>query len=204
MLIAVAPYTRLAYLFYRVLSALGMHRDLWQITWLGDEIFQVAFLVAIIQLMERRPLASIGLCHPGLMDLIWGIGAFAIISLGSELWSFAIPLSEDAHSQVAQWTSQWASQSGAWRITLVVSASIFEEFYFRGYLIERVQEITGSVLVGVVVGTALNLYIHSTYWSAYYVASIAFDQLALALLYLWRRSVATCIVTHFLLDAAFV
>ena len=61
------------------------------------------------------------------------------------------------------------------------------------------------MLVGIAVATSpLNLYVHSTYWDASYVAKIAFDQLALALLYLWRRSVATCIVTHFLLDAAFV
>jgi membrane protease YdiL (CAAX protease family) len=181
-----------------------MHRDLWQITWLFDEIVQISLLVAIVLVIERRPLASAGVRAPGLMDLVWGIAAFAIISLGSELWSFAIPLSQGAHSQVAEWTSQWASQSQAWRITLVVSASIFEEFYFRGYLIERGEEITGSVLVSIAVATALNLYIHSTYWNASYVAPIAFNQFALALLYLWRRSVATCIVTHFLLDAAFV
>lgn len=181
-----------------------MHRDLWQITWLFDEILQVALLAAIVLAMERRPLASVGVRVPGLMDVIWGIAAFAIISLGSELWSSIIPLSEGANSQVTQWAAQWSSESQAWRITLVVSASIFEEFYFRGYLIERVDEISGNVVIAIIVATALNLYIHSTYWSASYVATIAFDQFALALLYLWRRSVATCVVTHFLMDAGFV
>ena len=36
------------------------------------------------------------------MNMVWGIAAFVIISLGSELWSFAIPLSQGAHSQVAE------------------------------------------------------------------------------------------------------
>jgi uncharacterized protein len=202
--IAIAPYTCLRFHFRPALSMFGVHNNLLQINALASQTFQVALLVMIILVLERRPLASLGVRQPKLSDLVWGILGFAIIHIGSTVWSFAVLPYGGAHSQLAEWASQWAAQSPVWRFTLVVCASFFEEFYFRGYLIERVEEITGSMAAGSFVGTAVDLYIHSTYWNARYVASIAFDQFSLALLYLWHRSVATCIIAHFLLDAPFI
>jgi membrane protease YdiL (CAAX protease family) len=153
----------------------------------------------IVLFWEQRPLASIGVHPPNELDLAWGIGAFAVIEVGYIFWSAALPLAsvEPARTQLAA----WASQSEPWKIILAICASFFEETYFRGYVIERVEEITGSINIGVSLGTAVDLYIHSVYWDTSVVISIAFVEVSLALLYLWRRRVASCVIAHFLMDA---
>ncbi len=199
MLIAIAPYTRLTYLLYDGLRRLGVRDNLWQIGAFGIELVQVGVLIAIVVLWERRTLGSVGIRKPGLADLGWGVLAFTVIAVGSALsFSLLAPgASRSVHSQLAA----WETPSTGWRIALAISVAFFEELYFRGYVIERVKEISGSMVVGVLIGTVADLYIHSTYWDASYVAAIAFSQISLALLYVWRRSVAPCVIAHFLMDA---
>lgn len=199
MMIAIAPYSRLTYLLYFALRRVGINDNLWQIGAFGIELLQVAALIAIVICWERRPLSSIGLRRPALGDLGWGILAYPIIGVGSAL-SFSL-LSPGASRSVHSQLAAWETPSTGWRIALAISVPLFEELYFRGYVIERVKEISGSVVVGVLLGTAVDLYIHSTYWDASYVVAIAFAQVALALLYVWRGSVAPCVVAHFLMDA---
>jgi membrane protease YdiL (CAAX protease family) len=200
MLIAVAPYTRLIFPLYQALRALGVNEHLWQISEAGVHSVQVALLVLIVLFWEERPLASCGMLPPELSDLKWGVLAFMIIVVaGRVLWSPGTLPPESVKSAQAQ-LDTWASLSGPWKIILAISASFFEELYFRGYVIERVEEITGSMALGAIVGTALDLYIHSVYWETSFLISIALDQFSLALLYLWRRSVASCTIAHVLID----
>jgi membrane protease YdiL (CAAX protease family) len=200
MLIAVAPYTRLTLHFDRAFRELGIHDNLWQIRQVAGFSIQVALLVVIVLFWEQRPLASVGVHPPNEIDLGWGIAAFAIIEVGYIFWSAAtLPLLsvEATRTQLAA----WASQSEPWKIILAICGSVFEETYFRGYVIERVEEITGSMNIGVFLGTAVDLYIHSVYWDTSVVISIAFVEVSLALLYLWRRSTVSCVIAHFLMDA---
>ena len=201
MFVAVAPYSRLILYPYRALRALGVRDDLWQITSFGLFVVQVAFLVAIVLFWEQRPLASFGVRPPKLSDLGWGFLAFVIIAGGDVFWSYAtLPPGGATQAQHAQ-VATWVSQPESWKITLFISASFFEEFFFRGYVIERVEEITGSMALGAILGITGDLYLHSAYWDTSFVIFLAFGQLSLALLYLWRRSVAPCIIAHFLIDA---
>jgi membrane protease YdiL (CAAX protease family) len=198
MLIAVAPYTRLTLHLDRALRELGIHDNLWQIREVACFSIQVALLAMIVLFWEQRPLASIGVHPPKEIDLGWGIAAFVIIEVGYIFWSATLPpVAESAQTQLAR----LASQSVSWKILLFICGAFFEETYFRGYVIERVEENTGSMNIGVFLGTAVDLYLHSVYWDTSAVISIAFAQVSLGLLYLWRRSVITCVIAHFLLDA---
>jgi uncharacterized protein len=198
MLIAIAPYSRLTYLLYFALRRIGINNDLWQISEFGIQLFQVALLIVIVMCWERRPVASVGMRWPAAVDLGWGMLAFVIIEIGDTV-SFQT-FAPQATSSLQYQHVQWAMSSAPWGIALAGSASLFEEMFFRGYVIERMKEISGSTVLGVALGTAVDLYIHSTYWDASYVAAIAFAQVSLAMLYVWRRSVAPCIVAHFLMD----
>ena len=199
MLIAIAPYTRLTYLLYDALRSFGVNDNLWQTSAFGEQLSQVAVLIAIVKWWERRTLASMGVRRPTAPDLRWGIVAFVVIELGDRV-SFQI-IDPEAYKSAQYQLLSASTESESWRIALAVSASLFEEMFFRGYVIERAKQTSGSVVVGLLAGTAVDLYIHSTYWDASYVAAIAFAQIALALLYVWRRSVTPCVVAHFLMDA---
>ena len=200
MLIAVAPYTRLTLHLDQALREIGLHDNLWQISMVAGFSIQVALLVVIVLSWEQRPLASIGLHEPELIDLGWGIVAFAIIEVGDNFWSAATLPPEAAESARTQ-LATLSSQSESWKIILFICGAFFEESYFRGYVIERVEELTGSLNFGVFLGTAVDLYIHSVYWDTSLVISMAFGLVSLGLLYLWRRSVITCVIAHFLLNA---
>jgi membrane protease YdiL (CAAX protease family) len=161
---------------------------------------QVALLIVIVLFWERRPLASFGVRPPRLIDLRWGLVAFVIIRAGDVFfWSpAALPpiVAERAQAQLAS----WPSQSEPLKIVLAALASLFEESYFRGYMIERMEETTGSMAIGVILGTAIDSYLHLAYWDTSLIPYFAFSEISLALVYLWRRSVVPCVIAHFLMD----
>lgn len=112
---------------------------------LGLQWFVTVVLLVFVLLVEDRSLASIGIQRPGaeiLPQVIFGfiiVGGIAVV-----IGLFVTYLDINEPDAVAVFM---VSQPPYWKVITALSAGITEEIVFRGYLIERTLELTGSVVV---------------------------------------------------------
>jgi membrane protease YdiL (CAAX protease family) len=82
----------------------------------------------------------------------------------------------------------------------VLRAAVFEEVCYRGYTIERVQELSGSRVLAFVVSVAGFTLAHAGYWGWGALLIPAFGGVIFAALYLWRRDLTCNMIAHFVAD----
>ncbi|PFH10237.1 CAAX prenyl protease-like protein [Collimonas sp. PA-H2] len=162
----------------------------------------IVFLVlAYVHFVEKRPLASIGLRAPKWTDLptavVFGIvtlaGLIAIINIG--LPALGLQLNGENVSQISN-TPFW------WRVISVVRAAASEEMLFRGYAIERIQELTKSKMAAAIITCIVFTLAHVGPWGWSHILVAGFGGIAFTLLYLWKRNLCLNVIAHFMVDAA--
>ena len=161
----------------------------------------VAVLLAYVFLVERRPLASIGLRRPTWKSFAFGIPA-GIVMVAGIVMIFAVVMPA-LHLKVNQGAMASLLHTPLWfRVLLVLRAAVFEEICYRGYAIERVQELSGSKIVAFLVSVVVFTYAHLGYWGWAQLIVPAFGGIVLGALYLWRRDLASNMIAHFIADGA--
>lgn len=84
-------------------------------------------------------------------------------------------------------------------VLLVAVVAVAEEIIFRGYLILRLKQVTGSTAAAIVLSSLVFAVGHGYEGSAG-VITVGFMGLAFALVYVWTGSLVAPIVMHFLQD----
>ncbi|MFC7251506.1 CPBP family intramembrane glutamic endopeptidase [Halomicroarcula sp. GCM10025324] len=79
---------------------------------------------------------------------------------------------------------------------IVVTAVVTEEILWRGYPIERLTELTGSVWVGAGVSGVVFLAVHFPAWGIVGAVPQAVFTLVLVGVYVWSRNVVACMISH--------
>ena len=162
----------------------------------------IALLFLYGRVIEDRPLSSIGFRRLRLWDLPIGIGAGVITLLGFAGIYFrvfpALHLSESHQVNQLLATPLW------WRCISVVRAAVGEEVLFRGYAIERGQELTKSMAAVSVLSWFVFTIEHVGTWGWPHLILAGFGGLVLTLLYVWRRNLWTNILMHFIVDGVAV
>jgi membrane protease YdiL (CAAX protease family) len=159
-----------------------------------------AVLVLIIRFGEHLPLASIGLKPLGwrlaLAGIMIGIGLLALITVTLQLLpAFGISVARSA----AEAKAIIALPLGT-RMVIVITAGIVEETFFRGYPIERLGAVFGSLPFAGLLSLVIFAAAHISSWGMTQ-AVIAFMVGAfLTLLYLWRRNLLLNIIAHIVTD----
>jgi uncharacterized protein len=99
-------------------------------------------------------------------------------------------------SGVAMYASlpKWLDWSG------LLANGIAEEAGFRGYAIERIEELTGSTLLGASAPFIVNVLVHVPVWGFHGMLMKAPILLLLVVLYLWRRNLPACALAHVMID----
>jgi len=157
------------------------------------------FMLAIVILLlvrfgERRPLTSLGIgTSPWWKTLLGGLATFAVCMV------VAVVL-----AQLTHYTGGAAGKAfeklPTWLMTLtVVRAGIVEEICYRGYAITRLEELTGSRFVALVVPLVIFGLGHWTGGWANIVIAVALGGI-LAGFFLWRRDLVANMTGHFLVD----
>ena len=170
----------------------------------GREAFfwGLAALVLLYSLMvEGRGPASWGLRRPNWWSLLFGVGGAAVTLAG--VGGLIAYLTMQFHLEHnAEALKKLMDLSYGQRALLVLRAAVVEEFLFRGYGIERLQELTGSRFIAGIVTLAAFTLAHLAYsgWTQLLFAGSA--GLVLTVLYLWRRDLFSNMIAHFLTDAA--
>jgi membrane protease YdiL (CAAX protease family) len=150
--------------------------------------------------VERRPLSSIGFRALGLKDGILAIvaGILILASLAFMLLVVFPALHWSESSQIAS-----ISRLPYWlNVLIVVRAAVSEEILFRGYPIERLEELTGSRAVAGVVTCAVFTLDHISFWGWHHMFIAGLAGAALTILYLWRRNIRVNMIAHFIVDAS--
>jgi membrane protease YdiL (CAAX protease family) len=151
---------------------------------------------------ERLPLISIGFRRPTWKSVVFGVLAAVVVTAIMVLqFAVVIPLlhlSPDA----AMAKQQAILKTPFWyRVLLVLRAAVVEEILFRGYLIEKVRQLSGSTALAVVVSVAAFTYAHLRGWGAVHLIAVGASGMVFSLLYVWRRDLPSNMVGHFLSDA---
>lgn len=154
-----------------------------------------------VVLVERRSLKLIGFRRPTWKTLVFGIGAAIVLFASEPLIAVAMVhfhLNPQAGSGAAHTLT---SQPYWYKMLLVTRAALAEEVVFRGYAIERLEELTGSKTVAVLVSTVVFVLAHLAYWGWAPLIGVSAAGLLLALLYVWRRDLIANMIAHFVIDA---
>lgn len=163
-------------------------------------IYAAAVLVWLV-LVERLPLTSIGFRAP-----TWKTLLFAVVGAVAMLFIFAIHMGVIVrvfHLDTAQILEQQRmifSRPYWFRVLLVLRAAVVEEILFRGYMIEKVRQLTGSAVLAVTVSVLTFTWAHYAGWGLVQLIPACGAGVVLALLYVRRRDLPSNMLAHFLTD----
>ncbi|MGQ9458791.1 MAG: lysostaphin resistance A-like protein, partial [Anaerolineae bacterium] len=166
---------------------------------IAEEWAVTLVLLGIVFLWERQPLASLGIKRMTWRDALWGLAGFIA---GALSFLFTTPL---VHALGLGTTSGGIAQLTqtpiAWRIGVVITAGITEEILFRGYLIERLTDMTGRIALGGGIAYLAFVLLHIPFWGLGGTIQIGVWSLMITALYIWRRNLPACMLMHILNDA---
>jgi membrane protease YdiL (CAAX protease family) len=198
--VAFATAMPLSLMFFP-LSTLLPHLEMVAHAVVGECVFWLiaAILLLLVRVGERRPYSSLGLHPISWSSVRWGL-LFALISL------MLFPLVQTALKAMGMGLSQMNSTNlkalPTWVIVaMAVRAGVVEELLFRGFLLERLEWLSGKAWVGATMSWALFVVIHTKAWSPSHLIYVGIVGALLTGQYLWRRDLTCNIITHVTTDA---
>jgi membrane protease YdiL (CAAX protease family) len=164
---------------------------------------EVCLLLLYVTRIERRPLSSIGLKAPGSKNVGIGIGlGILTIALLGILYLRVLPslhledrVAESKNAADLLATPFW------WRFVSTIRAAVAEEILFRGYPIQRIEELTGSRIAATLISCTVFTAAHLSTWGSSHTLIVAVAALTFSLAYLWRRNLWVNVIAHFMVDA---
>jgi membrane protease YdiL (CAAX protease family) len=164
----------------------------------------VAIVVAVLSVVffcEHNPASSIGLKSLTLQSFAWGLALAAFF-----MYVF---------SPVASWTLRRFRLGGfdkglsqlqglpVWYLVLaVVIGGVAEEILYRGYAVERIATLTGSLWLAGAIPVVVFAVAHVPMWGWGPALATLVSGAILTVFYLWQRDLAACIVAHVVADFA--
>jgi uncharacterized protein len=157
------------------------------------------FLVCYVLFIERRPLSSVGLIRPTWRSLVFGIaGAFAMVAGMALIYMILFPMLGLSTNEP---TMAAVKALPFWfRVLVILRAAVFEEIYYRGFMIERLAELTRRRWLAATVSLTAFTFAHLSGWGWGHLMVAAFGGAILTGLYLLRRDLASTMIAHFLTD----
>lgn len=169
----------------------------WQLVVVNDLLVKwlaTGALFALVVYWERRGLDSIGLDGISWVDVAAGVGVFV---LGAASYVVTTPLVESLGLETTTSGIETLAQLPlALVIAISLTAAFTEEVLYRGYPIERLAELTGSVWIGAAITFLVFTAVHLPFWGLGGTLQIGVNALLLTLLYVWRRNLWACVFAH--------
>ena len=161
----------------------------------------VAILLVYVLFVERRTLSSIGFRKLRPLDILLAIAAGIVMIVGIGVtYSIVFPMLH-LHMNAVEMKSLLATPFW-FRLLLVTRAAVVEETLFRGYPIERIDELTGSRWLAGAISLVAFTIAHLRGWGWAQLIVAGFGGLVLTALYLWRRNTGATMIAHWVADGA--
>ena len=154
----------------------------------------VGALLTFMLFVERRPIASISLKRPNGKDVETALFYWGIAMAWSWLAMMLLPPEQDAG------TASLVALSIPILLGMIVTTAITEEVLFRGYPIERINEITCTTWLGPAVSFMVFLVPHLTFFGPGWLLYHGAGTVMIYVLYLRRRNLIACMLLHFLVN----
>lgn len=202
----IVPFTGL--LLALVVPSIGLTRYLPQVAGFDPMYVREWFwwtLLALVLLyvlaIERRPLASIGFRRPSWRTAVLGILAGIVATIGIAAIVLVVFPRLGLHANTSEMNK--VLQTPFWyRFFLVTRAATTEETLFRGYGVERLNELTGSRWFAGAISWAAFTVAHLSSWGWAQLIVAGWGGMILTVLYLWRRDLISNMTAHWVADAA--
>jgi membrane protease YdiL (CAAX protease family) len=158
-----------------------------------------AILLGYITLVERRPLSSVNLRRPPWKSLGFGVAGGVVMVMGIAFLYIKVlpvlgPTTSESQLDTIRALPLW------FRLALVLRAAFFEELFYRGFVIERLTDLTGLRWLAAVFSLVAFTYAHLGYWGWAHLLIAGFGGCILTGLYLWRRDLTTSMIAHLVTD----
>ena len=202
----IVPFTGL--LLALVVPSIGLTRYLPQVAGFDPMYVREWFwwtLLALVLLdvlaIERRPLASIGFRRTSWRTAVLGILAGIVATIGIAAIVLVVFPRLGLHANTSEMNK--VLQTPFWnRFFLVTRAATMEETLFRGYGVERLNELTGSRWFAGAISWAAFTVAHLSSWGWAQLIVAGWGGMILTVLYLWRRDLISNMTAHWVADAA--
>jgi membrane protease YdiL (CAAX protease family) len=163
-------------------------------------------VLAWLLLCEQRPLSSIGIVGGNYMA--WLIGAALGLTILSTSVISVLQASKAGKAALPEGSEQGLTRlmaTPSWfRWAVVLTAGITEEIMFRGYPIERLAELSGSLWLAALIPLTIFTLAHMGGWTLSHLVGVLFGGGLLTGLYLWQRDLAACMIAHVLIDSLII
>lgn len=149
----------------------------------------VVLLLAFVRRVEDRALASIRLARPTARDVGWAVlfGVTGIVVQMAVTVLFEPPSGN---------LGSLLELSLPVIVALVLTTAVTEEVLFRGYVIERLAELTGRLWPAVVFSLLVFVVPHVGFFGPSWLLTNGPGVALLYVLYVWRRNLVACMVMH--------
>jgi membrane protease YdiL (CAAX protease family) len=186
-----------AVLLIAVLSATSIAKGLPQwVPLIGPHWLVTGVVVAVVLWAEGRGLASIGLEWPSLHDLGWTVVAFVGGTLTFLVTRPLVELLGLSGIGTGGGIRTILSFPIGIVVALSVMAGISEEVLYRGYPIERLSELTGSIWIGAALTVVMFTAAHIPLWGLGGALQIGGWTVVVTVLYVRLRNLPACILMH--------
>jgi uncharacterized protein len=163
-------------------------------------IYAAALLLWLV-LIERLPLSSIGFRWPTWKTLLFAVvGAVAMLIIFALHMGVIVRVFRLDTARILEQQRMIFSRPYWFRVLLVTRAAVVEEILFRGYMIEKVRQLTGSGVSAVAVSVLTFTWAHYAGWGLVQLIPACGAGVVLALLYVRRRDLPSNMLAHFLTD----
>lgn len=181
--------------------------------WLGDpaalrtRVLEQLFLwlllagvLAIVLVWENRPLSSIGV-RPGWVRsvaLAAGLATFVVLVVSPAVMRI---VASGGFGSVESGVAQFASLPLWFKVLAVLTAGVVEETLFRGYALERLAALLGSLWTAAAITLVLFALVHWPVWGTGGVLVVLGTAGVFTLFYVWQRDLVANVVAHVAVDA---
>ena len=163
--------------------------------------------IAVLILRNRRQSAkSVGIVRRGVaLDLVLGVGAMAVAYAFIYAWlivSWVVwpSMTEEMVENAERIMDLVPKLSPAGFVLLALLIGIYEELFFRGFLMTRLRRATGSWTIAVLLSTALFAALHALDQELAALVPITILSIIFSLVTIWRHSILPAIVGHWLFN----
>jgi membrane protease YdiL (CAAX protease family) len=135
--------------------------------------------------------------------LLYGLlGAAALLAVFVIHSALLVPMFHLNSSTAAAERNMILARPFWYRVLLVLRAAVVEEIIFRGYLIEKVRQLTRSSALAVGLSVIMFTYAHLSGWGVVHLIPVFAAGVIFATLYVRRHDLPSNMVAHFITDGA--